>query len=297
MEDDILCTNGEINNILDECAHSLVNEIDTSDLLDEAGNIDFLLMGKHEEVKNLMEGREDYANDSNSYDNVNLNTFQYNEDKDISCKDFTQQDHQFIDESKTHRDFSRFTDEEVRSLLEVDANGTSRGRPEEPFPLKLHKIIELSEVEGYSSIISWLPHGRAFRIHNQNRFVELILPKYFFQSRFTSFQRQINIYGFRKLCRGADQGAYCNEFFLRGRPGLCIGIRRLKKKPVFDSYYEPNFYNMPTLPKANNISSKNTRQIYYASVPANDRNKIKLLRMMTIIVQLLESNHLTKASV
>lgn len=55
MEDDILCTNEEINDILDECAHSLENEVDTSDLLDDVGSIDLLRLGKHQVANSLIE--------------------------------------------------------------------------------------------------------------------------------------------------------------------------------------------------------------------------------------------------
>jgi len=41
-----------------------------------------------------------------------------------------------------------------------------RGRNQETFPTKLFKVLQHSDAGGYSSIISWLPHGRAFKIHN-----------------------------------------------------------------------------------------------------------------------------------
>ena len=63
MKDDILCTDGEINNIIDECAKSLVNHIDIDALFDENTNIDVLLKGKEE--------KENVVNKENC--NVSLN--------------------------------------------------------------------------------------------------------------------------------------------------------------------------------------------------------------------------------
>ena len=47
------------------------------------------------------------------------------------------------------------------------------------FPLKLHEILSNIERDGLEAIVGWLPHGRSFKIHQQNEFVEQVLPKYF----------------------------------------------------------------------------------------------------------------------
>jgi hypothetical protein len=53
-----------------------------------------------------------------------------------------------------------------------------------------------------------MPHGRAFRVEDHNGLVEKILGRYFHQSKYVSFQRQLNIYGFQKLTVGKDQGEH-----------------------------------------------------------------------------------------
>jgi hypothetical protein len=61
------------------------------------------------------------------------------------------------------------------------------------FPIKLREMLESAESEGYQDIVSWLPHGQAFRVHNPNKFMVRIAPTYFNQSKYKSFQRQVGI--------------------------------------------------------------------------------------------------------
>ena len=68
----------------------------------------------------------------------------------------------------------------------------------ETFPVKLYRMLYEVEKDGKANVVSFLPHGRAFNIHKQNEF-GLILPKYFSTDRMASFQRQLNLYGFRRI--------------------------------------------------------------------------------------------------
>jgi len=158
----------------------------------------------------------------------------------------------FLDTGE-YRDFSQVSHEFIFEGLKF---GSMRGRPQEPFPFKLHKIVEQSEADGYSSLISWLPHGRAFKIHNTSQFVERVMKKYFYQTKLSSFQRQLKVYGFYRLQHNLDEGAYCHELFLRGRPGLCAGIMRKKSRRTVDLKKEPNFYAMPPVDPINGNSCK-----------------------------------------
>ena len=49
-------------------------------------------------------------------------------------------------------------------------------------------------------------------------------------SRFSSFQRQLNLYEFNRIADGPDKGAYFHDLFHRGRPVLASQIRRNKIK-------------------------------------------------------------------
>eukprot|EP00980_Cylindrotheca_fusiformis_P030324 scaffold24656_cov181-Cylindrotheca_fusiformis.AAC.1 len=112
-------------------------------------------------------------------------------------------------------------------------------------------MLEHTEAEGLTDVVSFFSHGRAFAIHKPRRFVSEIMPKFFRQSRFTSFQRQLNLYGFKRITQGRDNGGYYHELFLKGRPGLCVNMKRTRikgsAKQQTNPDTEPNFYNFPPI--------------------------------------------------
>lgn len=93
----------------------------------------------------------------------------------------------------------------------------TRGGVTEPFPEKLHRMLQELEESGNADIISFFPHGRAFGVHKPEKFVNEVLPKWFKQTRLSSFQRQLNLYGFTRISSGPDAGGYYHELFLKGR--------------------------------------------------------------------------------
>mmetsp|Transcript_20275 Transcript_20275/g.22018 ORF Transcript_20275/g.22018 Transcript_20275/m.22018 type:complete len:401 (+) Transcript_20275:288-1490(+) len=102
------------------------------------------------------------------------------------------------------------------------------------FPQRLFLLLE-KENRG---IVDWVEHGACFRIIDHRKFVRIIIPKYFKQSKFTSFQRQLNIYGFKKLLRGDDKGSYFHPHFQRNRRELLFEMKRLPLKGSLATYEE-----------------------------------------------------------
>jgi hypothetical protein len=139
--------------------------------------------------------------------------------------------------------------EESPILVHIDAT-TAKGGVVTPFPLVLYNMLDSVDGEGLSSIVSWQPHGRAFSVHDSQAFVRKVMPIFFRQSKISSFQRQLNLYGFARLTgMGPDKGAYYNEFFLRGRPDLTVHMQRTRVKGTgvrtsSNPREEPNFYEM-----------------------------------------------------
>eukprot|EP00804_Cyclotella_cryptica_P027675 CCRYP_010293-RB/>CCRYP_010293-RB protein AED:0.05 eAED:0.05 QI:191/1/1/1/0.66/0.75/4/300/416 len=137
----------------------------------------------------------------------------------------------------TYRDWARHPpdDHEIRPTSKSKNN----------FPAKLHRILSNPE---HSYAISWQPHGRAWKIRDKKLLVEKVIPKYFVQSKYESFTRQLSGWGFKRLHQsGPDFHCYYHESFLRGLPHLTRMMRRSepnlgKLLPFADG--EPNFYDM-----------------------------------------------------
>lgn len=68
-----------------------------------------------------------------------------------------------------------------------DHNGED---PALSFPLKLHAMLEDAESKGFANIVSWQAGNKSFKVHDINSFGGDIMPMYFNQTKFKSFQRQ-----------------------------------------------------------------------------------------------------------
>ncbi|KAL4169331.1 hypothetical protein KRP22_010251 [Phytophthora ramorum] len=63
-----------------------------------------------------------------------------------------------------------------------------------PFLRSLRRMLENESDE----VLRWTPDGRAFEILDMARMQDEVLPKYFKHRKYTSFQRQLNYFSFKK---------------------------------------------------------------------------------------------------
>lgn len=153
--------------------------------------------------------------------------------------------------SSAYRDHSHVTDDDKDLNLLLDKADTEGVKgTDQTFPVKLHQLLSGTDEDGFSHIVSWQPHGRSFIVKKHNEFVEKVLPCCFRQTKFASFQRQLNLYGFRRITQGRDKGGYYHELFLRGRTLLALKMQRTKVKgtgarKASSPETEPDFYSMP----------------------------------------------------
>jgi hypothetical protein len=212
---------------------------------------------------------------------------------------------QFVEHKYTDRANERVGVDSARVFMSSDSLSS------ESFPLKLFKMLSEVESLGLAKAVSWFPHGRAFAVFDIQTFTEKIMPRYFTQTKWTSFLRQLSLYGFTRLSKDPDRGGYYHENFLRGRPLLASKMKRrkikgTKFKATSSPETEPNFYAMPFVtdtaastavdpssnPVSNNSSMVNpqsdekpaakkqmSKKIKSASLPAESRQHASSLTM------------------
>mmetsp|Transcript_29697 Transcript_29697/g.46360 ORF Transcript_29697/g.46360 Transcript_29697/m.46360 type:complete len:99 (-) Transcript_29697:889-1185(-) len=85
-----------------------------------------------------------------------------------------------------------------------------RGAPQ-AFPRKLYDLINVEP----DSIISWSDLGDSFYLHDQPKFIADVLPRHFRHNHFSSFQRQLNLYGEPSPVPTLLLLPLCSWFFLK----------------------------------------------------------------------------------
>jgi len=121
------------------------------------------------------------------------------------------------------------------------------------FPFRLHEMLDAVAREGFEDIVSWIPGDKkAFKVHKPALFVQSIMPRFFSQTKYKSFQRQCNLWGFERLLHGPEKGGYEHPdgFFVRGNTSLVNQmIRRKIKRRITGDNSEGTFESSQDMPR------------------------------------------------
>ncbi|KAI8077228.1 uncharacterized protein B0P05DRAFT_572099 [Gilbertella persicaria] len=110
-------------------------------------------------------------------------------------------------------------------------------------PAFLNKLYSMVNDPESDDLICWADDGASFFVNRQEDFARKVLPRFFKHNKFSSFVRQLNMYGFHKvphLQQGvletdsdSERWEFSNPNFQRNQPDLLLLVTR-KKGPSAD---------------------------------------------------------------
>lgn len=107
-----------------------------------------------------------------------------------------------------------------------NSKATPRGAAGAQFPGKLHDLMTYTEHQGLEHIISWVENGLSIMVHDPEKLLE-ILPHFGFgQTKYRSFQRQLNMWHWERIVDGPFKGGWRHPYFVRGNRLLCCYMSR-----------------------------------------------------------------------
>ncbi|KAI8878842.1 hypothetical protein K501DRAFT_227702 [Backusella circina FSU 941] len=112
-------------------------------------------------------------------------------------------------------------------------------------PAFLNKLYNMVDDQTTDELIRWSPDGLSFIVIRHEEFAKKVLPRFFKHSNFSSFVRQLNMYGFHKvphLQNGVlsteggetERWEFSNPHFQRNQPDLLLLVTRKKGRDLDD---------------------------------------------------------------
>jgi hypothetical protein len=117
-------------------------------------------------------------------------------------------------------------------------------------------MLDEAEELDFSDVVSWNSSGVSFKVHKRTEFSRKIMTTYFKQTKYKSFLRQLNLYGFVRTHHGCHKASYSHKHFLRRDvPALYllhrhkVAISKQKPAPIREDSYSnslstPGFEDM-----------------------------------------------------
>jgi len=150
----------------------------------------------------------------------------------------------------------------------------------EAVPIFLRKTYHMIDTCD-TKIACWSEDGETFVVKNTDVFEKTIIPQFFKHSKFSSFVRQLNFYGFRKIkyadtiridpkleAATANFWRFRHDKFQRGKPALLIDIKRSNGQQSSSNNSNSN----PSNDKTEDAGLKNEVSILKKRIEAMTKN-------------------------
>ncbi|DAZ98157.1 TPA: hypothetical protein N0F65_005623 [Lagenidium giganteum] len=125
-------------------------------------------------------------------------------------------------------------------------------------PKFLRFLFQMLEFED-RAIISWSHKGTAFQIRQPDELAERVLPKYFKHNKVSSFQRQLNYFGFKKWTKTQTNiCTFSHPHFIRGEKEKMKLIKRKERGSTGHPANSKDWFNKRNKRSATNTNNSST---------------------------------------
>ncbi|KAJ1969916.1 hypothetical protein IWQ62_000317 [Dispira parvispora] len=172
----------------------------------------------------------------------------------------------------------------------------------------VHKLYDMVVDPQYQHLISWNYSGISFVVCSISEFSKEVLPKHFKHSNFSSFVRQLNMYGFHKVNkspRGQRTASdnqtweFSHPKFMRSRPDLLDEIKRKSieteslRRDTGDILTNFNHLRVGQLDVEKKVNQLESRVMEMARELADTKQQLATTRetLQTVVSHLQQSGH------
>jgi hypothetical protein len=170
----------------------------------------------------------------------------------------------------------------------MEQNENRKRQQKLTFPQMVHQILEDAAKAGTENILAWEDNGNSFHIYEPHVFNDTVLPRYSKKrTKFRSFQRQLNIYGFKMMKKS---GVYRHQFFRRGHMSSIARMRPRTQQKKKTNDWDENDDSHSYIPTALSLGSFDDEGVKIQTNFVGDSHMIVTTPLLrSISVEIVES--------